>query len=317
MSLNLSDERICVTGGGGFLGKHVIHRLQLRACEVVYVPQRNAYDLRNPIDVWKLIDTFKPGVIIHLAATCGGIGFNLNNATRLFADNMMMGTNLIEIASILNVRKFVFIGTVCSYPADCPVPFVEEDLWEGEPEPTNAPYGIAKRALGAYLQAVCGGPSEMRGAYVIPTNLYGPGDKFDEARSHVIPALIRKFVKAKADKAPSITLWGTGKATRDFLFVSDAAEGIVRAAERIDDPMPINLSSATEVSISALAKNIAKLVGWDGEIIFDQQAPDGQNRRCVSNAKAAELLDWGPKMPLKTGLRETAEWWLDSVQAAT
>ncbi len=302
------DRRICVTGGGGFLGRRVCHELARRGCAEPFVPRRRDCDLTQPDAVRRLYDDARPDVVIHLAAEVGGIGANQRQPGRFFHANLAMGLHLIEEGRRRALGKFVQVGTVCSYPKHCPVPFHEDDLWNGYPEETNAPYGIAKKALLAMLQAYRS-QYGFNGIYLLPVNLYGPGDNFDPDTSHVIPGLIRKFDEAARTGATFVECWGSGRATREFLYVDDAAEGIVTATERYDGPLPINLGTGQEISIQALAKCIANLTGFHGEIRWDASRPDGQPRRRLCTDRATELLGWQVGTDLETGLRKTIEWW--------
>jgi GDP-L-fucose synthase len=308
--LDLSQQRICVTGGAGFLGRCVIARLHGAGAtdERIFIPRRRDYDLTREADVARLYDDARPDVVIHLAAEVGGIGANREHPGRFFFANMAMGMHLVEQARIRNIKKFVHTGTVCAYPKFCPVPFNENDLWNGYPEETNAPYGVAKKALFVMLD---GYKREygLNSAVVVPVNLYGPHDNFDLQSSHVIPALVRKCQTAIDNGDKAITCWGTGSASREFLYVDDAAEGIVAAAERIDDPDPINLGTGREITIKNLVELIAKLTGFDGTIEWDASKPDGQPRRCLDTTLAAERLGWHARTSLEDGLKKTIEWW--------
>jgi GDP-L-fucose synthase len=316
----MAMKRICVTGGAGFLGRAVCKALAAKGETRVLVPRSAMYDLTLRGEAEALLRC-ESEIIIHLAATCGGIGANKAEPGRFFYDNMAMGLNMIEEARIRNVERFVLVGTVCSYPKHCPVPFREEDLWNGYPEETNAPYGVAKRALGTMLDAYRA-QYGFNGVYLLPANLYGPGDNFDPQTSHVIPAMIRKFCKAVDDKAESVTLWGTGKPTREFLYVDDAGEAIAMAALTCDEPGPINLGAAhnatvagrmagaeAEVSIADVAKIIAGLCGFKGSIGWAGHWIDGQPRRVLDSRRAWEVLGWIPQVRLNDGLRRTIEWW--------
>lgn len=297
-----------VTGGAGFLGRAVCARLAAAGANRIFVPRAREYDLTQPEHVDRLLTDASPDIIIHLAAEVGGIGANRDRPGRFFYANMAMGLHLIEAARRRGVSKFVQVGTVCGYPKHCPVPFREEDLFNGYPEETNAPYGIAKRALGVMLDAYHR-EYGFKGVYLVPVNLYGPGDNFDVHTSHVIPALIRKCCDAVSNGAPSITCWGTGAASREFLFVDDAADAIVLAAERLDDPAPMNLGTGTEITIAALADKIAQRCGFDGAIEWDASYPDGQPRRRLDTTRAAERLGWRAAVALDEGLRRTVNWW--------
>lgn len=308
--INLSEKRIVVTGGAGFLGKAVCQVLRDRgvAESQILVPRRRDYDLVREGDVIRMYDDFQPDVVIHLAAEVGGIGANMAQPGRFFYANMAMGMHLVEEARRRQLSKFVHTGTVCAYPKFCEVPFREEALWDGYPEETNAPYGVAKKAIFVMLDGYrrqYGLPS----AVVVPVNLYGPGDNFDPATSHVIPALIRKCEEARATNAPSIACWGTGSATRQFLHVADAAEGIIRAAEVMADPVPINLGGGQETSIRDLVERIAELCGYSGDVRWDSTKPDGQPRRAITIDRAQSLLSWTPRRKFDDGLSETIRWW--------
>jgi GDP-L-fucose synthase len=308
MSGYLANKRICVTGGGGFLGQRVVNRLRESGCDNLFVVRRREYDLVRGEDVERLYRETKPQLVIHLAAVVGGIGANRDNPGRFFYENIMMGVQLMEAARHHSVEKFVQLGTVCAYPKFARVPFKEDDLWNGYPEETNAPYGIAKKALLVQAQ----GYREQYGLnaiYLLPVNLYGPGDNFDPASSHVIPALIKKCVDAVKRDAPSIEVWGTGSATREFLYVDDAAEGIVLASQKYNGPEPINLGSGHEISIRDLVSLIAKETGFGGEIIWDKSKPDGQPRRALDVSRAIELLNFRAQTDFVDGLRRTIEWY--------
>lgn len=312
--IDLSRLRVCVTGGGGFLGRVVCQKLRDRGVEddQLIIPRRSQFDFTQQDDCERLYKQNEPNVIIHLAAEVGGIGANRAHPGRFFFANMAMGMHLIELARRHHARKFVLAGTVCAYPKFAPVPFDEDELWNGYPEETNAPYGIAKKSLFVMLDAYereYGLPS----AVVVPVNLYGPGDNFDPRSSHVVPALIRKCVEACDQREQSIECWGSGSASREFLYVDDAAEGIVRAAERLEKPQPVNLGTGQEITIRALAHMIANLCGFGGQIAWNRNKPDGQPRRCLDTTRAQQSLDWKARMPLEEGLRNTIEWWQHSV----
>jgi GDP-L-fucose synthase len=304
------DFRICVTGGAGFLGRVVCRELLARGAivENLFVPRRAEYDLTRESDVQRLFQVQRPDVVIHLAAEVGGIGANMAQPGRFFFANMAMGLHLIEQARIAGIRKFVQVGTVCAYPKFAPVPFREDDLWDGYPEETNAPYGVAKKALFVMLDAYQR-QYGLASSVVVPVNLYGPGDNFDPASSHVIPALIRKCEEARLRGDDKIACWGTGSASREFLYVDDAARGIVVAAEKMEEPTPINLGTGNEIAIAELVKLIARLCEFKGEIVWDASKPDGQPRRCLDTSRASELLGWQAKMSLEDGLRRTIAWW--------
>ena len=310
----LPTQRIAVTGGGGFLGRRVVAHLRERGCDRIFVVRRREYDLVRGEDVERLYREARPDVVIHLAAVVGGIGANRENPGRYFYENLMMGAQLIEGARLHGVAKFVQVGTICAYPKFAPVPFREEDLWEGYPEETNAPYGIAKKALLVQCQAY----REQYGLnaiYLLPVNLYGPGDNFDLHTSHVIPALIKKFVDAEREGLSRVEVWGTGAATREFLYVDDAAEGIVLAAERYDGREPVNLGAGREVAIRELAELIARETGYRGQLVWDTSKPDGQPRRCLDTTRAAELFGFRARTDFLDGLRQTIEWYRASVPA--
>jgi GDP-L-fucose synthase len=304
--------KIIVTGGGGFLGKHVVKKLLESGYESnqLIVPRHITYDLTDRYDCEKLFySNGNPETVIHLAASCGGIGANRENPGYYFYENMMMGLNVIEAARNFGVQKFVMVGTVCSYPKHCPVPFTEEDIWNGYPEETNAPYGIAKKALYTMLKAY-EDQFGFNSTVLIPSNLYGPGDNFDPRSSHVIPALILKFKQAMDDNHRDVELWGTGKATREFLYVDDAAEAIVKSLSIHTSSDPINVGTGNEISIIRLAEMIANMMGFKGTIFFDTDQPDGQPRRCVDTTKAARILDFEARTSLEKGLKETIDWFL-------
>ncbi|HEX5578513.1 MAG TPA: GDP-L-fucose synthase [Candidatus Limnocylindria bacterium] len=304
----LGDSRITVTGGAGFLGQAVVRRLLAEGADQPFVPRSRDYDLRTADGVSRALADGRPEIVIHLAAVVGGIGANRENPGRFFYENAAMGTQLMEQARLAGVRKFVTIGTVCSYPKFTPVPFREEDLWSGYPEETNAPYGLAKKMLLVQGQAY----RQQYGfdvIHLIPANLYGPGDNFDPASSHVIPALIKKCVDARNAGDPSIEVWGTGNASREFLYVDDAAEGIVLATARYDSPEPVNLGVGAERTIADLARMIADLCGYAGELRWDATKPDGQPRRSVDTSRARQAFGFVAQTPFEEGLRRTIEWY--------
>lgn len=304
--------QVIVTGGGGFLGKNVVKKLLDSGYESnqIIVPRHITCDLTDRYECEKLFySNGNPETVIHLAASCGGIGANRENPGWYFYENMMMGLNVIEAARNFDVQKFVMVGTVCSYPKHCPIPFTEEDIWNGYPEETNAPYGIAKKALYTMLKAY-----EEQFAFnsstLILSNLYGPGDNFDPKFSHVIPALILKFKQAIDDNHRDVELWGTGKPTREFLYVEDAAEAIVKSLSVHTNADPINVGTGNEISIISLAEMIANIMGFKGNIFFDTDQPDGQPRRCVDTTKAKRILDFKARTNLEQGLKETIDWFL-------
>jgi GDP-L-fucose synthase len=296
-----------ITGGAGFLGSFVVEKLRARGAEIV-VPRSKEYDLTHEAGAVKLYADHKPDVVLHLAAEVGGIGANRENPGRYFFANMAMGLHLIEQARIHKIKKFVQVGTICAYPKFTPVPFKEEELWNGFPEETNAPYGIAKKALLTMCQAYRQ-QYGLNAIYLLPVNLYGPRDNFDLNSSHVVPALIRKCVEAKRTGADHITAWGTGSASREFLYVEDAAEGIVLATEKYDSPEPVNIGAGREITIRALTELVAKLSGFKGKIVWDPTKPDGQPRRCLDTTRAREKFGFVAKTTLEEGLRKTIDWY--------
>ena len=305
--MNLSGKRVLVTGGSGFLGRHVVDALGRRGCSDVVVVRKAQHDLTHEQDAKRLFQETKPNVVIHLAAVVGGIGANRESPGSFFYQNVMMGALTMEQARLAGAEKFVGVGTICAYPKFAPIPFSEADLWNGYPEETNAPYGIAKKMLLVQGQAY----REQYGfdaIHLLPVNLYGPHDNFDPASSHVIPALIRKFVDAIDAGAGEVVCWGTGTATREFLYVEDCAEGIVLATEQYDRPDPVNLGAGFEISIRALAELIAELMGFTGRLVFDRTKPDGQPRRSLDVTRAA-AFGFAAKTDFRTGLKRTIEWY--------
>jgi GDP-L-fucose synthase len=314
--MDLRTKRIMVTGGAGFLGRHVVERLQEIGCKQVFVPRSAEYDLTREADIRRLLDRTHPQVVLHLAARVGGIGANrVNPATFLYA-NLIMGAQLIEHCHRCGVEKFVMTGTICSYPKFTPVPFREEERWNGYPEETNAPYGLAKKLLIVQLQAYRD-QYGFNGVNVLPVNLYGPGDNFDLHSSHVIPALIRKCLEAKERREDVLPVWGTGTPTREFLYVEDAARGIVLAAEKLERSDPVNLGSGQEISIRELAGLIARKTGFLGELRFDPAQPDGQPRRCLDLGRARAWLGYEPRVSLDEGLDRTIAWYLAQQRVRT
>jgi GDP-L-fucose synthase len=301
-------RRVLVTGAGGFLGRAVVELLSARRPKDIVTPSRADYDLTLRDDVRRLFDAAQPDLVIHLAARVGGIGANMRAPADLYVSNLLMGTYVIEEARRTDTERTVLLGTICSYPNLTPVPFKEDDLWDGFPEETNASYGVAKKALLVHAQANRAQYGQ-KAIYLLPTNLFGPGDKFHPSVSHVIPALIKKSIDAVEAGDDHIDVWGTGRATREFLYVDDAAEGIVLAAEHYDGAEPVNLGSGQEVAIRDLAELIAKLVGFEGGLRWDPSQPDGQPRRHVDASRAEELFGWTAKVPLEEGLRRTIDWY--------
>lgn len=305
-----SDKRVVVTGGAGFLGSFIVEKLQQRGCKNVFVPRSAEFDLRERDDIVRLYEQVKPHIVLHLAALVGGIGANQANPGRFFYDNAIMGIQLMEYARVAGVEKFVALGTICAYPKFVPVPFREDDLWSGYPEETNAPYGLAKKMLLVQAQSY----REQYGfnaIYLLPVNLYGPRDNFDLQTSHVIPALIRKFAEANANGAKEVVLWGDGSATREFLYVEDAAEGVLLATERYDGPLPVNLGTGEEVSIKTLAEMIAAELNFTGRFVWDTTKPNGQPRRCLDVSRAKELFGFEAVHRLRDGIPKTVAWFMD------
>jgi len=301
-----ADKKIVVTGGAGFLGSRLVEKLGERGAGNVFVPRSRDYDLVRYDDVVRLYHDNQPDLVIHLAARVGGIGANRANPGKFFYDNLMMGVQLMEVARLTGVGKFVAIGTICAYPKFTPVPFKEEALWDGYPEETNAPYGLAKKMLLVQSQAYRQ-QYGFNSIYLLPVNLYGPADNADLETSHVIPAIIRKCVEALRDKRDEIVLWGTGNPTREFLYVDDAAEGILLATEKYDASDAVNLGSGQEISIRDLANLISRLTGFNGKIIWDTTKPDGQPRRGLDTSMAKRLFGFSASTPLESGLRKTIE----------
>lgn len=313
--MDLDGKTVMVTGGAGFLGRRVCDLLTKRGVTRLDIPRRADHDLTRQDVAERYVIESNPDVIIHLAAEVGGIGANRANPGRYFYANMAMGLHLTEAARRVGVRKFVQVGTVCAYPKHTPVPFREDALWDGYPEETNAPYGIAKKALSVMLDGYRQ-QYGMHGIYLIPVNLYGPGDNFDLETSHVIPALIRKFQAAVDAGRGVVEVWGTGSASREFLYVDDAAGGIVQATERYDDVDPVNLGAGHEVTIRDLAALIAELVGYEGAIHWDASKPDGQPRRMLDVSRARERFGFEARVSLVDGLRRTVEWWREHGDSA-
>jgi GDP-L-fucose synthase len=302
------DRKVCVTGGAGFLGSFVIEKLRQRGATEIFVPQITDYDLVKPEDVSRMLDDARPDIIIHLAAHVGGIGANREHPAEFFYDNLMMGVQLIHQAWQRKIEKFVAIGTVCAYPKFTPVPFKEDDLWNGYPEETNAPYGLAKKMLLVQSQAYRQ-QYGFNSIYLLPVNLYGPRDNFNLNSSHVIPALIRKCLEAKQAGRDEVEIWGDGSPTREFLYVEDAADGIVTAAEKFNGPEPVNLGSGYEISIKDLAELISRLTGFNGRLVWDASKPNGQPRRGLDVSRARDLFGWQARVSFEEGLRRTIDWY--------
>ncbi len=305
------DKRVVVTGGSGFLGSFVVEGLKKRGCKNVFVPRSRDYDLVDNDACRRVYEDFRPDVVIHLAAKVGGIGANRKNPGKFFYDNLMMGVQLIEQGRIFGLKKFVAIGTICAYPKHTPVPFKEDDLWNGYPEETNAPYGLAKKMLLVQSQAYRA-QYGMNSINLLLVNLYGPRDNFDPESSHVIPAIIKKCFDAKKSGSGKITVWGTGRATREFLYVEDAAEGIILASELYDKPEPVNLGAGREISIKDLVHLIARLTGFEGEIEWDTTKPDGQPRRCLDTTRAFKEFGFRAATDFEEGLKRTIEWYREN-----
>ena len=304
------NKRICVTGGAGFLGTHLLADLYKRGAKNIFVPKIEDYNLVDPQAISQLLSDSEPDVIIHLAAHVGGIGANLDHPAEFFYDNLMMGVQLMHQAYLRGVEKFVAIGTVCAYPKFTPVPFKEDDLWIGYPEETNAPYGLAKKMLLVQSQAY----REQYGfnsIFLLPVNLYGPGDNFDPRSSHVIPALIRKCVEAKEAGKDHIVVWGDGSPTREFIYVTDAARGIALATARYNQSLPVNLGSGFEISIKNLAEKIAGMTGFEGDLVWDTSKPNGQPRRALNTTRAKESFGFEAQVDFDEGLQNTIEWYLE------
>ncbi|MGH2627499.1 MAG: GDP-L-fucose synthase family protein [Anaerolineales bacterium] len=307
--MNWPATRVVLTGGAGFLGSVLVRRLRDRGCREIFVPRSKDYDLRDRDAIVRVYKEVRPQLVIHLAAVVGGIGANRANPGRFFYDNAVMGIQLLEYARQFGVDKFVAVGTICSYPKFTPVPFKEDDVWNGYPEETNAPYGLAKKMLLVQAQAYRA-QYGFNTIYPMLVNLYGPGDNFDLETSHVIPALIRKCVEAKAGGRREVVLWGDGSPTREFLYVEDAAEGLLLATEQYDGGAPVNIGSGEEISIRDLARLVASEVGFDGEIVWDTTKPNGQPRRCLDVDRARQLFGFRAAHSLRHGLARTVAWFL-------
>jgi len=304
-------RRVLVTGGAGFLGSFIVEKLKRQGCQNIFVPRSKDYNLVEMEAVKKLYRDTQPDIVIHLAAKVGGIGANQENPGEFFYDNLMMGVQLMEEGRKFGIEKFVALGTICCYPKFTPVPFKEENLWNGYPEETNAPYGLAKKMLLVQSRAYRK-QYGFNSIFLMPVNLYGPRDNFDPKSSHVIPALIKKCFDAIKENKNEIVVWGTGNATREFLYVEDATEGIMLATEKYDKPEPVNLGAGFEISIKDLVELIAKLTGFKGKIIWDTTKPDGQPRRCLDTSKAEKEFGFKAKTPFEEGLKKTIEWYKSS-----
>jgi len=302
------DKKVCVTGGAGFLGSFIVEQLKGKGCNNIFVPLVEEYNLVEMDSVKKLYSDCNPDIVVHLAAVVGGIGANMENPGKYFYENLMMGVQLMEQARLHGIKKFVALGTICAYPKFTPVPFKEEDLWMGYPEETNAPYGLAKKMMLVQSQAYRQ-QYGFNSIFLLPVNLYGPRDNFDPRSSHVIPALIRKCVEAKQRGDKQIVVWGTGSASREFLYVEDAARGILLAAEKYEKSDPVNLGAGFEITIKDLITLIAELTGFKGDIVWDKTKPDGQPRRCLDISKAKDEFGFIAKTQFKEGLTKTIDWY--------
>ncbi|MHC4075150.1 MAG: GDP-L-fucose synthase family protein [Planctomycetota bacterium] len=314
MNSFFGDKRVVVTGGAGFLGNYVIAGLKKRGCKNILVPRIEEYDLVNPDEIVRMYDNMRPDIVIHLAAVVGGIGANREHPGRFFYENLMMGVQLIEQGRIRNIEKFVAIGTVCAYPKFTPVPFKEDDIWNGYPEETNAPYGLAKKMLLVQSQSYRA-EYGFNSIFLLPVNLYGPGDNFDPASSHVIPALIKKCIDAIESGADYIECWGSGSASREFIYAADAAEGILLASEFYNGPEPVNIGAGFEITIKELAEKIVKLTGFKGEIRWDTTKPDGQPRRQLDVTRAKEYFGFKAKTSFDEGLKATIDWYCRQIKS--
>ena len=312
MSGFFEDRRIVVTGGAGFLGGYILEGLRKRGCKNILVPKIEDYDLVNLEDVMRMYDNMKPDIVIHLAAVVGGIGANREHPGEFFYKNLMMGVQLIEQGRVRAIEKFVAIGTICAYPKFTPVPFKEAELWNGYPEETNAPYGLAKKMLLVQSQAYRA-EYGFNSIFLLPVNLYGPGDNFDPASSHVIPALIKKCVDAIETGADHIDCWGTGQVSREFIYAADAAEGILLATEHYNGDEPVNIGAGFEITIKDLAEKIAELTGFEGELRWDSSKPDGQPRRCLDTSRAKEYFGFEARMDFNKGLKAMIKWYREQL----
>ena len=309
--LDLKNKKVIVTGGAGFLGKFVVRKLDERGCKNIFIPIIEEYDLRDVNVIKRMYASAKADIVIHLAATVGGIGANLGKPGSYFYDNLIMGIQLIEQARVNDIEKFVVIGTICAYPKITPVPFREENLWNGYPDEITGPYGLAKKMLLVQSQAYRQ-QYGFNSIFLLPVNLYGPGDNFDPKFSHVVPALIRKFYEAKINDLDEVIVWGTGKATREFIYAEDCAEGIVKAAQSYDKPEPVNIGTGIETPIKDLAEKIKDLIGYKGDILWDSSKPDGQPRRCLDVSRALKEFGFKAKTNFDEGLKKTIQWYINS-----
>jgi GDP-L-fucose synthase len=306
------NKRIIVTGAAGFLGKFVVSELKRKKYLEIFAPEIEEYDLRKIKDIKRMYKNANAAVVIHLAAVVGGIGANRQNPGSYFYDNLIMGIQLMEEARLTGIEKFVALGTVCAYPKFALVPFKEADLWDGYPEETNAPYGLAKKMLLVQSQAYRK-QYDFNSIYLLPVNLYGPGDNFDLKSSHVVPALIRKFYEAKINNSKEVEVWGTGKATREFLYVEDCARAIILATEKYNSPEPVNVGAGSEISIKELANKIKEIIGFRGRVVWDLTKPDGQPRRCLNTERAKLEFDFEASTGFEDGLRKTIDWYINTV----
>jgi len=306
-----AKQKIVVTGGAGFLGKALVKQLKDKGCKKIFIPRSQQYDLRRTSAIRRLIKAKKPDMIIHLAAVVGGIGANKENPGKYFYDNLMMGVELIEQSRLLGVKKFVAMGTICSYPKFAKVPFKEKDIWDGYPEETNAPYGLAKKMM--LVQAQAYKQYGYNAIFLLPVNLYGPHDNFSSKSSHVIPALVKKCLDARINGDDAIVVWGTGKATREFLYVDDAARGILLAAQKYNKTDPVNIGAGFEISIKDLVLKIAMFTGFKGKIVWDKSKPDGQPRRCLDTKRASKEFGFKSKVSFDLGLKRTINWYKEDI----
>jgi GDP-L-fucose synthase len=309
--LDLRNKKIIVTGGAGFLGKFVVKKLAESGCKNIFIPTIEEYDLRDVNVIKRMYASAKADIVIHLAATVGGIGANLDKPGSYFYDNLIMGIQLIEQARLNSVEKFVIIGTICAYPKFAPVPFKEENLWDGYPDEVTGPYGLAKKMLLVQSQSYRQ-QYDFNSIFLLPVNLYGPEDNFDPKLSHVVPALIKKFYEAKISNSDEVVVWGTGKATREFIYVEDCAEGIVKATESYDKSEPVNIGTGIETPIKDLAEKISNLIEYNGKIIWDSSKPDGQPRRCLDVSRAVKEFGFKAKTDFDEGLKKTIQWYINS-----